>query len=30
MILTHLGREVLDHRRDIKMELAYDGMKVEV
>jgi ribonuclease BN (tRNA processing enzyme) len=30
MILTHLGREVLDHRRQIKMELAFDSMKVEV
>jgi hypothetical protein len=30
MILTHLGREMHAHKRDIKMELAFDGMKVEV
>jgi len=30
MILTHLGREMHAHKRDVKMELAFDGMKVEV
>ena len=30
MVLTHLGREVLDHQREINMELAYDGMKLEL
>jgi ribonuclease BN (tRNA processing enzyme) len=30
MMLTHLGREVLDRSSQIKMELAADGMKVEV
>jgi ribonuclease BN (tRNA processing enzyme) len=30
MVLTHLGREVLDHPREVKMELAYDGMKLDL
>jgi ribonuclease BN (tRNA processing enzyme) len=30
LVLTHLGREVLDHRREIEVELAYDGMVVEL
>lgn len=30
MVLTHLGREVLAHKRDIKMELASDGMKIRL
>jgi len=30
MVLTHLGHEVLERRRDIKMELAYDGMKIDL
>ncbi len=30
MVLTHLGREVLEHRRDIEMELAEDGLKIEL
>jgi ribonuclease BN (tRNA processing enzyme) len=30
MILTHLGREVLERSSQINMELATDGMKVEV
>jgi ribonuclease BN (tRNA processing enzyme) len=30
MILTHIGREVLERRSQLKMELAADGMKVEV
>jgi hypothetical protein len=28
MILTHLGREVLDRRGDIGMEMADDLMKI--
>jgi ribonuclease BN (tRNA processing enzyme) len=30
IILTHLGREVLNHRDEIDMELAYDGMVVTI
>ena len=30
MILTHLGREVLAHRNDIAIDLAADGLVVEV
>ncbi len=30
MILTHVGREVLDNRSRVKIELAADGMKVDV
>jgi ribonuclease BN (tRNA processing enzyme) len=30
MILTHIGREVLDRSPQLKMELAADGMKVQV
>ena len=30
MILTHIGREVLERSSQLKMELAADGMKVEV
>ena len=30
MVLTHLGREVLNHRQKIKMELASDGMKIHL
>ena len=30
MMLTHLGREVLEHNSQLKMELATDGMKIEV
>lgn len=30
MILTHLGREVLEHERDVDMEMATDLMKVSV
>lgn len=30
MILTHIGREVLDRIGDIKLEMAQDGMKVRV
>jgi ribonuclease BN (tRNA processing enzyme) len=30
MMLTHIGREVLEHSSQINMELAADGMKVEV
>jgi ribonuclease BN (tRNA processing enzyme) len=30
MLLTHIGREVLEHSSQLKMELAADGMKVEV
>jgi ribonuclease BN (tRNA processing enzyme) len=30
MVLTHLGREVLNHQSDVDMELAFDGMKIEL
>jgi ribonuclease BN (tRNA processing enzyme) len=30
MLLTHLGREVIDHRREIKLEMAADLMKISV
>lgn len=30
MMLTHVGREVLEHSSQLNMELAADGMKVEV
>jgi ribonuclease BN (tRNA processing enzyme) len=30
MVLTHLGREVLAHKHDVKMELASDGMKIKL
>jgi ribonuclease BN (tRNA processing enzyme) len=30
MILTHLGREVLRHQRNLKIELASDGMKIHL
>jgi ribonuclease BN (tRNA processing enzyme) len=30
MMLTHIGREVLEHGSQINMELAADGMKIEV
>ena len=30
MILTHIGREVLNHRRAVKIEIASDGMKLAV
>jgi|SRR5208282_1964202 len=30
MILTHLGREVLNHQKEVTMELASDGLKIPV
>lgn len=30
ILLTHLGSEVLRHGSDIEMEMAFDGMKVEL
>jgi len=30
LILTHIGREVLDRIGDVKLEIAYDGMKVQI
>jgi ribonuclease BN (tRNA processing enzyme) len=30
MMLTHIGREVLERRPELTMELATDGMKVEI
>ena len=30
MILTHVGREVIDRDREVKLEMAHDGMKLHV
>ena len=30
MILTHLGREVLNHENEIAIEMGFDGMKIEI
>ncbi|MGH7906723.1 MAG: MBL fold metallo-hydrolase, partial [Candidatus Binataceae bacterium] len=30
LVLTHLGREVLEHMAEIQIETASDGMKIEV
>ena len=30
MILTHIGREVLDREREVKLEMAHDGMQIKV
>ena len=30
LILTHLGREVLDHKNQIDVELASDGLRIDV
>jgi ribonuclease BN (tRNA processing enzyme) len=30
MILTHVGREVLDRDREVKLEMAHDGMRIKV
>jgi hypothetical protein len=30
MLLSHLGREVLAHKRDLKMKLAFDGLKIKL
>ncbi len=30
MVLTHVGREVLDRDREIKLEMAHDGMRIKV
>lgn len=30
MVLTHLGREVLNHQAEIELELGFDGMKIEI
>jgi ribonuclease BN (tRNA processing enzyme) len=30
MILTHIGREVLDRDREVKIEMAHDGMRIKV
>jgi ribonuclease BN (tRNA processing enzyme) len=30
MVLTHLGREVLNHEADVQTEMAFDGMRIEV
>ncbi len=30
MVLTHIGREVLERKSDVKIEMAYDGMEIKV
>ena len=30
MVLTHIGREVLNHKSEVKIEMAFDGMRIEV
>jgi ribonuclease BN (tRNA processing enzyme) len=30
MILTHLGRETINHTADIQIEMGFDGMKLEL
>jgi ribonuclease BN (tRNA processing enzyme) len=30
MVLTHIGREVLDRDREVKLEMAHDGMQIKV
>jgi len=30
MVLTHLGREVLSHKSDVAVEMAFDGMRIEI
>ncbi len=30
MVLTHLGREVLAHRDEVEIELAHDGLRIEL
>jgi ribonuclease BN (tRNA processing enzyme) len=30
MILTHLGRETINHTREIEIEMGFDGMKLEL
>jgi ribonuclease BN (tRNA processing enzyme) len=30
IVLTHVGREVIDHASEVEMELASDGMKLRV
>jgi ribonuclease BN (tRNA processing enzyme) len=30
MILTHLGRELINHTPDIEIEMGFDGMKLEI
>ncbi len=30
MVLTHLGHEVLNHQSEIGVEMAFDGMKIEL
>jgi ribonuclease BN (tRNA processing enzyme) len=30
MVLTHVGREVLDRDQEVKLEMAHDGMRIKV
>lgn len=30
MVLTHLGSKVLEHEGDVALEMAYDGMRIEL
>ena len=30
ILLTHIGQEVLDHRNEVELEMAYDGLVIEL
>ncbi|HYB89519.1 MAG TPA: MBL fold metallo-hydrolase [Candidatus Binataceae bacterium] len=30
MLLTHIGREVLNHKPEVEIEMAFDGMRIEL
>jgi ribonuclease BN (tRNA processing enzyme) len=30
MVLTHIGREVLNHKDEVEVEMAFDGMRIEI
>jgi ribonuclease BN (tRNA processing enzyme) len=30
MVLTHIGREVMNHKSDVAVEMAFDGMRIEI
>ncbi len=30
MVLTHVGREVLNHKRDVRIEMGADGMQIRI
>jgi phosphoribosyl 1,2-cyclic phosphodiesterase len=30
LVLTHLGREMLEHKAEVAEECAYDGLRIEL